>query len=104
MHNIFGTADKPRICVFRSNRYIYAQAIDDEKRATLASYSSLNLKSNDGYQKVKKSQEAKAVGIGLAKILKEKDIKKGVFDRRWYAYGGRVRVLAEGLREGGIAI
>jgi large subunit ribosomal protein L18 len=44
------------------------------------------------------------VGIGLAKILKEKNIKMGVFDRRWYSYGGRVKALAEGLREGGIKI
>lgn len=101
--NIFGTADKPRISVFRSNKYIYAQAIDDEKRVTLASASSLSLK-NKKEAKKNKTEEAKWVGITLAKILIAKNIKKGVFDRSCYAYNGRVKALAEGLREGGLKI
>ncbi len=102
--NIFGTATKPRIAVFRSNRYIYAQAINDQNKRTLASCSSLVLSKKKGYQKSKKIQEAKQTGLTLAKILTEKGIKEAVFDRALYAYKGRVSALAEGLREGGIKI
>ncbi len=96
--NIKGTTDKPRISVFRSNKYIYAQAIDDTKKFTLAAYSSLKM------AKEKKTNQAKKVGIELAKILLEKGIQKGVFDRGIYPYKGRVKKLAEGLREGGLKI
>ncbi|MGB9883109.1 MAG: 50S ribosomal protein L18 [Microgenomates group bacterium] len=96
--NIRGTASVPRISVFRSNRYIYAQAIDDEKRVTIASSSSLKL------PKAKKTAQARQVGLDLAKKLIEKNIKKAVFDRSIYQYKGRVKALAEGLREGGIVI
>lgn len=96
--NIFGTKDKPRISVYRSNRYIYAQAIDDDTRKTIVSASS---KPNG---KEKKTDQAKLVGLALAKALKEKKIETGVFDRSSYAYNGRVKALAEGLREGGLKI
>ncbi len=96
--NIKGIANVPRISVFRSNRYIYAQAIDDEKRVTIVSSSSLKL------PKAKKTDQAKQVGLDLAKKLKEKDINKAVFDRNIYPYKGRVKALVEGLREGGIVI
>jgi len=102
--NIFGTASRPRIAIFRSSRYIYAQAINDQSRQTLASFSSLALSKKKGYQKSKKTQEAKQTGLVLAKILMEKGIKEAVFDRALYAYKGRVSALAEGLREGGIKI
>ncbi len=102
--NIKGTEKKPRIVVFRSNRYIYAQAIDDVKRATVASFSSLLLKKAKDYKKDVKGKEAKAVGINLAKLLKEKKIEYGAYDRSFYNYKGRVKALAEGLREGGIKI
>lgn len=98
---ISGTAERPRISVYRSNKSIYAQAIDDDKAVTLASYSSHHLKSKDKKNKTEKSQE---IGSSLAKILKDKKIKKAVFDRGPYAYLGRVKALAEGLREGGIKI
>lgn len=104
---IFGTGERPRISVFRSNKYIYVQAIDDERRITVASFSSLKLtkvKEVNKTSKMTKKEEAKKVGIKFAKILKEKNISKGVFDRGCYAYGGRVKALAEGLREGGIKI
>jgi large subunit ribosomal protein L18 len=97
--NIHGTAIMPRISVFRSSKYIYAQVIDDDKRVTICSFSSKNITT-----KAKKSDIAKQVGIGLAALLKEKKIEKGIFDRGAYTYLGRVKQLAEGLREGGLKI
>lgn len=102
--NIFGTKEKPRISVFRSNRYIYVQAVDDDNKSTIVSLSSLSLSKEKDYKRSKKIEEAKQIGIGLAKELKEKKIEKGVFDRGLYAYKGRVKALAEGLREGGLKI
>lgn len=95
---IKGSADRPRISVFRSNRYIYAQAIDDEKRVTIVASSSQKM------SKAKKVDQAKQVGLELAKKLLEKNIKKAVFDRNVYVYKGRVKAVAEGLREGGIKV
>jgi large subunit ribosomal protein L18 len=100
---IFGKSDCPRISVFRSNKYIYTQAIDDEKKVTIASFSGLQLKKTNP-SKMKKTEEAKLVGLELAKILKEKKINHAVFDRGRYQYHGRVAALCEGLREGGIKI
>jgi len=88
---IKGVHDMPRISVFRSNRYIYAQAIDDVKRITVASAS----------QK-KHSEKSSEVGISLGKKLMEKGIKKAVFDRGAYAYKGNVKKLADGIRKSGI--
>ncbi len=102
--NINGTNVKPRISVYRSNRYIYAQAIDDTFRSTIVSVTSLLLKKDKAYVKAKKTDEAKQVGLTLAKVLKEKKIETGVFDRGAYTYNGRVKALAEGLREGGLKI
>ena len=99
--NIWGTKEKPRIAVYRSNMYLYAQAIDDDARKTLASASTSK---KDKSIKVKKSDAAKEAGKVLAKLLIEKNIKAGVFDRNRYAYNGRVKMLAEGLREGGLTI
>jgi len=96
--NIFGSAQKPRISVFRSNKTIYAQAIDDQAKKTLFFSSSLKVK------KDKKTVLARIVGQELAKKLLDKGIKKAVFDRGKYAYKGRVKALAEGLREGGLQI
>lgn len=102
--NIKGTKDRPRISVFRSNRYIYAQAIDDVERKTLVFSSNFDLKKEAGFKKGKKSDESKKIGIELAKKLIKNNIKAGVFDRGSYAYNGRVKALAEGLREGGLII
>lgn len=101
--NIFGTADKPRVVVFRSNKYIYAQAINDVDKKTIVSFSSLNLKKNKE-NKIKKTDEAKKIGIELATMLKGKKIDKAIFDRSAYTYLGRVKALCDGLREGGIQI
>lgn len=101
---IFGTGDIPRVSVYRSNRYIYVQAIDDEKRRTITSSSSFNLSNKKSETKVKKTDEGGLVGKHLAQQLVKKGITKGVFDRGRYAYLGRVKSLVEGLREGGLKI
>ncbi len=102
--NIKGTKIRPRISVFRSNRYVYAQAIDDVERKTLFFFSNFDLKKEADYKKGKKRDDSKKIGIGLAKKLIKNKIKAGVFDRGSYAYNGRVKALAEGLREGGLKI
>ena len=88
---IKGTANRPRLCVFRSNQYIYAQLIDDENGKTLASIK--------GKANIKKAKET---GKLIAQKAKEKKIEKVVFDRGGYKYHGRVKALAEGAREGGL--
>jgi len=98
--NLSGRADRPRVVVFKSNKYIYAQAIDDVKRVTLAAESSQALYKD----KIKKSVAAKQVGIQLGKNLLAKKITQVIFDRSVYAYLGRVKNLAEGLREAGIKV
>ncbi|MBU1007467.1 50S ribosomal protein L18 [Candidatus Dependentiae bacterium] len=89
---------KPRVSVFRSLKQIYAQVIDDATGKTLVSFSSLKLKDAKG----DKSSFAKQVGLELGKLATEKAIKEVFFDRGAYRYHGRVRALAEGLREGGL--
>lgn len=89
----------PRVAVFRSLKYMYAQLIDDVQQVTLASCSSQEL----NVQGDKKAQ-AQAVGIELAKRAKSKGIEQAKFDRGRFLYHGRVKALAEGLREGGMKI
>ncbi|OGK11863.1 50S ribosomal protein L18 [Candidatus Roizmanbacteria bacterium RIFCSPLOWO2_01_FULL_37_12] len=101
---IFGTKERPRVSVFASNVHTYAQVIDDVDRVTLVSYSSLQLSQAEKYKREKKVDEAKKVGLELAKIAGKSGIKQAVFDRGKYSYKGRVKALAEGLREGGIKI
>lgn len=98
---IIGSNARPRISVYRSNKYIYGQAIDDVKGVTLASFSSVSLKAK---QKIKKVEEAKLIGKELGKILKSKKIKTAIFDRNSYEYKGRVKEFCEGIREEGIQI
>jgi len=100
---IFGSSDRPRICVFRSVKHIYAQAVNDLDGTTLAAASSLitELPSVEGEMAGKK-KTAKAVGKLIALRLMDKGIKKVVFDRSGYLYHGRVAALAEGAREGGL--
>ena len=95
-----GTAERPRLCVYRSLNHIYAQIIDDEAGNTLVAASTLDssLKSNYGGNK----EAAKAVGLLIAEKAKEKGITKVVFDRGGYIYHGRVAELANGAREGGL--
>lgn len=97
---ISGTADKPRLSVYRSNKQIYAQIIDDEAGHTLVSCSSrlkdLNL------QPLSKTDQGKEVGKKLAELAKEKGVETVIFDRGGYKYHGRIKALAEGAREGGL--
>ena len=93
-----GTADKPRLCVFRSNKHIEAQIIDDTKGITLCASSSVALKLSNGSNK----EAAAKVGEDLAKKALEKGIKKVAFDRAGYLYHGRVAALADAAREGGL--
>ncbi|MBC7935420.1 MAG: 50S ribosomal protein L18 [Rhizobacter sp.] len=97
---IAGTSSKPRLSVFRSNADIYAQLIDDDNGATIASASS---KQKDiSAQKAPKSEKSKMVGEAIAKKAVELGIKQVIFDRSGYIYHGRVKAVAEGAREGGL--
>lgn len=95
---VSGTSDCPRLVVFRSNKHIEAQIIDDTKGNTLASVSSVSLKLENGSN----VEAAKTVGAELAKICKAKKISKVVFDRGGYLYHGRVAALADAARDGGL--
>jgi len=97
--NISGTAERPRLNVFRSLNHIYAQIIDDTKGVTLVSASSMD---KDFNQYGGNCEAAKAVGMAVAKKALDKGIKAVVFDRGGYVYHGRVAALAEGAREGGL--
>ena len=94
--NIKGTHDVPRLCVFRSNKNISCQVIDDETGTTLASASSLKLKNGGNIE------GAKEVGKLIAEACKKAKIKKVVFDRGGYLYHGRVAALADAARENGL--
>jgi len=95
---ISGTADRPRLSVFRSNRYLYAQLIDDEKGITLAQASSQDIKGET------QKDKAKEVGKEIAKQATGKKIKSAVFDRGGFLYAGKVASVAEGAREGGLVL
>jgi large subunit ribosomal protein L18 len=97
---IFGTAKRPRLSVYRSNKFIYGQLIDDEKGKTLLSVSDKELKLKDA--KATKSNKAKLAGQKLAEKSKTKKITQVVFDRGSYRYHGRVKSFADGAREGGL--
>ncbi|NNC82729.1 MAG: 50S ribosomal protein L18 [Flavobacteriales bacterium] len=94
---IQGTPACPRLSVYRSNKEIYAQLIDDTNGVTLGAFSSKKAKA-DGSKK----DVAVEVGKGIGEIAKEKGIEKVVFDRNGYLYHGRVKALAEGAREAGL--
>ena len=98
---ISGTAEMPRLNVFRSSKHIYAQLIDDVAGVTLVSASSMDkgFEANGG-----NAEGAKAVGVAIAKKALEKNITTVVFDRGGYVYHGRVQALAEGAREGGLKL
>ena len=96
---IVGTAQKPRLCVYRSLKNIYAQVINDENGTTLVSYSSLDKEFN---QYGGNKEAAKRVGEAVAKAAIAKGITEVVFDRGGYIYHGRVQELAEGAREAGL--
>ena len=94
--SVNGTAERPRLSVFRSNKQIYAQVINDLTGTTLVSASSL------GLEKLAKSEQAQKVGALLAEKAKAAGVEKVVFDRNGYLYHGRVKALADAAREGGL--
>jgi len=94
---ISGSAVRPRLSVFRSNKEIYAQLINDENGTTLAAASSQSIEGAGN-----KTDLAKAVGLAIASAGKAAGVEKVVFDRNGYLYHGRVKALAEAAREGGL--
>lgn len=91
--------NRPRLSVYRSNKFIYAQIIDDNKNETLLGMSEKDLAASKQVKRVEKSKE---LGVAIAKKAIEKKIKEVVFDKGSYKYHGRVKALAEGAREGGL--
>lgn len=98
---ISGTSEKPRLSVFRSNKQIYVQVIDDQKGITLLSASSKE-KEIASKTKIRKTEQAKLVGELLAAKCKDKGIESIIFDRGGYKYHGRIKSLADSAREGGL--
>jgi len=99
---VAGTSEKPRLCVFRSNKYINGSLVDDVKGVTLVSINTKKIKtpkSDSPFNKVNVSMEA---GRELAKLAKEKGVEAVVFDRGGYRFAGRVKAFADGAREGGL--
>jgi large subunit ribosomal protein L18 len=99
---VIGDQERPRLCVFRSLRHIYAQIIDDGKGQTIASASSMKLTVEPDKKMSRKLVEAKAVGKAVAENAKDKGITKVKFDRGGYLYHGRVAALADAAREAGL--
>lgn len=96
---VSGSEATPRLTVFRSNKHIYAQIIDDKKAVTIVSASDFNLKDN----KKNNVEAAAKIGELLAETAKGKKVTKVVFDRSGYKFHGRVKALAEGARKGGLS-
>lgn len=100
---IRGASDSPRLNVYKSNRHIYAQIIDDKRGETLEASSSLTKELKEGLDNTEgKIGTAKKVGLALAKKAVSIGIKRVVFDRNGFLYHGRIKALAEGAREGGL--
>ena len=97
LRKIMGSAERPRLSVYRSLNHLFAQVIDDHSGKTLVAASTLSLKKDGGNR-----NGAKALGLDLAKKAQSKGVKKIVFDRGEFLYHGRVKALAEALREGGL--
>ncbi len=97
-----GTAERPRLCVFRSDAEIYAQVIDDQAGITIASASSIDSTLRDQMEGKKKTEQAQLVGSTVAERAKEKGINAVVFDRGGHKFMGRVKELAEAARKAGL--
>ncbi|MCR9162225.1 MAG: 50S ribosomal protein L18 [Nannocystaceae bacterium] len=97
---VSGTSERPRLTIFRSNKHIYAQVIDDMTASSLAAASDLKVGGDD--KDMDKTARAKAVGAAIASACLDKGIKQVVFDRNGYAYHGRVNALAAAAREAGL--
>ena len=101
-NKVSGTTERPRLCVFRSLKHIYAQIIDDEKGATLVSASTLDAEAKTQLENSTKTEQAKVVGKLVAERAKEAGVESVVFDRGGFFYHGRVKALAEASREAGL--
>ena len=97
-----GTTSRPRLCVFRSLNHIYAQVVDDARRHTLTSASTLDPEIRNAADGKAKTGKSELVGSLIAKLALSKGIKQVVFDRGGYNYHGRVKALAEAARQGGL--
>ncbi|HEY7558136.1 MAG TPA: 50S ribosomal protein L18 [Candidatus Binatia bacterium] len=100
--NVKGTDSRPRVCVYRSNKHIYAQVISDQTGATLVSASTLSGGAEATAKKPKGIEAAKQVGLALAQKCKEKDITRVIFDRNGFLFHGQVKAVADGARAGGL--
>ena len=94
---LFGTADRPRLSVFRSNKFTYVQLIDDSKGRTLAAASTKG-------EKGKKTASAKNLGVAIAEKAKKLGVKSAIFNKSFYSYHGRIKAVAEAAREAGLKI
>jgi large subunit ribosomal protein L18 len=99
---VSGTAERPRLSVFRSSKHMYAQVVDDVAQKTIAAASTLDEAIAPTLKGLKKSERAKKIGAAIADKLKQKGIDKVVFDRNGYIYHGRVMALADAAREAGL--
>lgn len=99
---IFGTPQRPRMSVYRSNKHIYVQVIDDLNGHTVASASTVDADSREGVAELDKQEQAHEIGKIVAERAKQEGIEKVVFDRNGFVFHGRVAAVAEGAREGGL--
>lgn len=99
---VSGTGVRPRLVVYRSNLHIYAQLVDDQTGTTLAATSTLALGKQNGNALRLTVENASLVGKEIAKLAKEKNIERVVFDRNGYIYHGRIKAVADGAREAGL--
>ncbi len=95
---ISGTTERPRLSVFRSNKFIYAQVIDDTKQKTLVSVNDVKM------TKGTKTERAKEIGVTIAKLAMDNKISQVVFDRNGFKYTGRIKVVADSAREAGLKL
>ena len=101
-HDLAGTKERPRLCVYRSLNHIYAQIIDDSKQVTLVACNTTQKEVADKVKGMTNKEQAKYVGEQIAKLAKKKKITEVVFDRGGYLYTGRVKELADGARAAGL--
>lgn len=97
-----GTADRPRLNVYKSNKHVYAQLVDDLKGQTLVAVSTQTQEIADDIKDKTNQEAAEVVGKHLAKLADDRGLDKAVFDRSGYKYHGVIKALAEGAREGGL--
>jgi len=100
--SIFGTAERPRLCVFKSNKYIYAQIVDDVSHMVIVASNSTQKSLKESAKSNKNIDAAKKIGKSIAKKAKEKGIERVIFDRNGYPYQGKIKALADAAREVGL--